>query len=84
MTDDVLAELRELRAEVAKLARPQFQPPPLWSLADISEWLGQCDRTTRDTVKMPRFPQPVPGSSKNLRWFASEVIEWARVERRRK
>ncbi|PTB19571.1 hypothetical protein C9I57_17990 [Trinickia symbiotica] len=57
----------------------------LWAIAAISEWLQlSVDTVSRSVVTRPGFPrpvQPVPGTLARRRWFAGEVIRWARQNR---
>jgi hypothetical protein len=59
----------------------------LWDAAAIAEWLNlSVDTVSRSVVTRPGFPppvQPVPGPLARRRWFAGEVIRWARQNRGR-
>ncbi len=59
----------------------------LWDTGAIAEWLNlSVDTVTRAVVTRPGFPQPVQAVSGALarrRWFAGEVVRWARQNRGR-
>lgn len=57
----------------------------LWDVAAIAEWLQlSVDTVSRSVVTRPGFPTPlqaVSGPQARRRWFAGEVIRWARQNR---
>jgi hypothetical protein len=59
----------------------------LWDVAEIAEWLRlSVDTVSRSVVTRPGFPAPVQavaGALARRRWFAGEVIRWARQNRDR-
>lgn len=59
----------------------------LWDVAAIAGWLHlSIDTVSRFVVTRPGFPSPVqavPGALARKRWFAGEVIGWARQNRGR-
>lgn len=59
----------------------------LWDVTAIAEWLRlSADTVSRSVVTRPGFPepvQPVSGALTRRRWFAGEVICWARKNRSR-
>lgn len=59
----------------------------LWDVAAIAEWLQlSVDTVSRAVVTRPGFPVPVQavaGALARRRWFAGEVIRWARQNRGR-
>lgn len=59
----------------------------LWDVAAIAEWLQlSVDTVSRSVVTRPGFPTPVQAVSGALarrRWFAGEVVRWARQNRGR-
>lgn len=59
--------------------------PKLWSQEQIAHWLGLSESTVANrVVSRPSFPSPTlptgAGEGKK-RWFADEVIDWARCNR---
>ncbi len=55
--------------------------PQVWGYADIAKWLDKSERSVRDLTKTPRFPKSIDGLQYEPRWFADEVVEWARRNR---
>lgn len=59
----------------------------LWDIEGIAAWLGlSVDTVSRSVVTRPGFPspvQPVVGRLARRRWFAGEVVRWARQHRGR-
>lgn len=57
----------------------------LWGIEAIAEWLDlSVDTVSRHVVTRAGFPQPVQavaGSLTRRRWFAGEVVRWARQNR---
>lgn len=85
-TIDVEDLLPRIDALVAQLSKPQIGiENTLWDGEEIADWLHLSASTVKQRVVcQPGFPKPVqPGGSKNSqpRWFASEVITWARENR---
>jgi predicted DNA-binding transcriptional regulator AlpA len=77
--------LPELRRLVAALERPQKLAETLWSTDQIASWLGLSKATVELRVVSRRdFPaglRPVESKQAQRRWFASDVLEWARRNR---
>jgi hypothetical protein len=57
----------------------------LWSSDQIAQWLGLSKVTVEmRVVTRPGFPaafRPVNSKQAQRRWFANEVLEWARSNR---
>ena len=76
-----------LLALVAQLQRPSVAPTDeLWTAEDIAGYLKLAvDTTERRVVTRPDFPAPLQpcqtGTRAAKRWFAGEVITWARQSR---
>lgn len=65
------------------LERPQLKPEEtLWSSEQIASWLGLSKQTVElRVVTRPGFPaalRPVDSKQAQRRWFASDVMKWAR------
>jgi len=77
----LLAAISEL---VEQMRKPQVSADDvLWTFSDIAEYLKLSVFTIETkVVKRPDFPnalQPCPGRHQGQkRWFARDVIEWAR------
>lgn len=83
---DVKELLPRIDALIVQLSRPQISlENTLWDVEGIADWLHLSGSTVKQRVVcQPGFPKPVqPGGSKNSqpRWFAAEVIAWARENR---
>lgn len=82
----LLAALQDL---VAQLKRPQVPiEDQLWTAEDVADYLKLAtDTTERRVVTRPDFPvplQPCPtGKRAAKRWFATEVVAWAKKNRAR-
>lgn len=85
-------DLHELIASLQQLARAlsaqQNKAPVLWNAESIADWMGISPRSVARVTAQPDFPKPfVPagvegvGMNAQKRWFADEVIEWARRHR---
>lgn len=74
--------LPELRRLVAALERPKKLDETLWSTEQIAQWLGLSKQTVElRVVTRPDFPdalRPVATAQAQRRWFASDVLAWAR------
>lgn len=81
---ELVDALREL---VTKLSRPKVMPEDeLWTAEDIASYIKlAADTTERRVVTRPDFPAPLQpcltGKRATKRWFAGEVITWARQNR---
>lgn len=79
--------LDALKSLVLQLSQPRIQPADeLWTADDIAHYLKlSTDSTERRVVTRPGFPaalQPCDtGTRAARRWFAQEVITWARQNR---
>lgn len=67
---------------VAALEKPKKLDETLWSTEQISQWLGLSKHTVElRVVSRSDFPaslRPVESKQSQRRWFASDVLEWAR------
>lgn len=54
--------------------------PRLWTVEDIAAWMVLSKSAVYKMIRQPGFPQPVRPIAQP-RWFAEEVIEWARSHR---
>jgi hypothetical protein len=84
------ADVQALVGAVDRLVRSMAvnKAPALWSTEDIANWMGLAERTVMArVVTRPGFPEafaptgPSDGLNTQKRWFAEEVIEWARRHR---
>lgn len=81
---DILDRLADV---LAKAMRPTGVPldMQLWDVDTIGEWMGlSADTVSKNVVTRPAFPVPIqPTASRHAqkRWFAGEVIAWARQNR---
>lgn len=84
------ADVQALVSAVDRLVRSMAvsKAPALWSAEDIAKWMGLAERTVMArVVTRPGFPEafaptgPTDGLNTQKRWFAEEVIEWARRHR---
>ncbi|MFM2465178.1 hypothetical protein P0D87_16160 [Paraburkholderia sp. RL17-368-BIF-A] len=80
--DPVMALVTRVERLVAALEKPKKLDETLWSTEQIAQWLGLSKQTVElRVVTRPGFPAPLrPVDSKKAqrRWFASDVLEWAR------
>jgi len=80
----LLAAIKDL---VTQLSGPRVTPADeLWTADDIATYLKlAADTTERRVVTRPDFPAPLQpcltGTRAAKRWFAGEVITWARQNR---
>lgn len=87
--EDQTELLVALKALVIQLSGPRVTPADeLWTAEDIASYLKLAvDTTERRVVTRPDFPAPLQpcltGKKAAKRWFAGEVIEWARRNRSR-
>jgi hypothetical protein len=87
MTNDGSQFLEVLLVRLDKLTKALELKgfPAMWSTEQIANWMGLSETTVAGrVVTRLGFPQPVvPTGSREAqkRWFADEVIEWARVNR---
>lgn len=81
---DVPMLLKKLDKLVDTLTHKSDQPI-LWSSEQAGEWFGLSEHTFRYKVSVrPGFPEPVSPAGTlecKKRWFADEVVEWARLNR---
>lgn len=81
---ELVSALKEL---VLQLSAPRVMPADeLWTSDDIARYLKlAADTTERRVVTRPDFPAPLQpcltGARAAKRWFAAEVITWARQNR---
>jgi hypothetical protein len=84
-----MSELQELLPAltrlVAALEKPRKLEETLWSTEQIGEWLGLSKQTVEmRVVTRPGFPaalRPVDSKQAQRRWFASDVLHWARTNK---
>lgn len=84
-----MSELQELLPAltrlVAALEKPRKLEETLWSSEQIGKWLGLSKQTVElRVVTRPGFPaalRPVDSKQAQRRWFASDVLEWARMNK---
>ncbi len=80
--EQFLAELRRL---VAALEQPKKLEETLWSTEQIAKWFGLSKATVElRVVTRPDFPpgvRPVDSAQAQRRWFASDIVDWARRNR---
>lgn len=73
--------LQSINRLVAALEKPKAEET-LWSAEQIASWLGLSKQTVEmRVVTRPGFPaalRPVDSKQAQRRWFASDVIDWAR------
>jgi len=84
-TSRLFEKLDELLVHLKRPAVPAQDA--LWTNQDIADWLQlSLDTVERRVMTRPEFPaplQPCPtGQRAAKRWFAGEVIQWARQHRR--
>jgi len=85
MSEDLIKNLERIAKamEASASALKVSKAPELWTTEDIANWLKLKNSEVRDRiVKMPTFPAPFsPTQSKQGHkvWFATDVIEWARI-----
>lgn len=85
--EDQTELLVALKALVIQLSTPRVMPADeLWTAEDIASYLKlAADTTERRVVTRPDFPAPLQpcltGARAAKRWFAAEVITWARQNR---
>ncbi len=80
------ASLQELLPVLTRLVyaleKPKKPEETLWSVEQIAQWLGLSKQTVElRVVTRPDFPaglRPVETKQAQRRWFASDVLEWAR------
>lgn len=81
------AGMAELMARLDKLvvALSVKSAPALWNAEQIGEWIGLSEYTVKQKVVCQEgFPAPVKATGLkdcSRRWFADEVIDWARKHR---
>ena len=68
---------------IAALEKPRLAPDEtLWSSEQIANWFGLSQQTVEvRVVTRPGFPaalRPVDSKQAQRRWFAADVMEWAR------
>jgi len=82
--DHLLSKLDELLVQLKRSTIPVNES--LWTNQDIAAWLQlSLDTVERRVITRPEFPAPVQpchtGQRAAKRWFAGEVIKWARQHR---
>lgn len=77
--------LPTLERLAAALDKPKSLAETLWSSEQIAEWFGLSKVTVEARVVTRKgFPaaiRPVESKQAQRRWFASDVVEWARSNR---
>ncbi|MBB3259964.1 hypothetical protein F4827_005036 [Paraburkholderia bannensis] len=67
---------------VAALEKPKRLDETLWTTEQIAQWLGLSKQTVElRVITRPDFPgglRPVDSVQAQRRWFASDVLDWAR------
>lgn len=87
LPEDQAELVSALKALVVQLSAPRVMPQDeLWTCDDIASYLKlSADSTERRVVTRPDFPTPLQpcltGKRAAKRWFAAEVIDWARKNR---
>lgn len=82
---EILAE--KLAEALSRALKPSTVPidVQLWDLEAVAAWMGlSIDTVGRNVITRAAFPTPIkPTNSPQAqkRWFAGEVIEWARRNR---
>ncbi len=78
------------RKELKQTKKPaeavHFAPIPvenaLWTATDVGKYLKVSTYTTQTkVVHKPGFPTPIVPAGGEKRWFAGEVINWAKQQR---
>ncbi|WNC88882.1 hypothetical protein RI103_14435 [Paraburkholderia sp. FT54] len=85
-TDDaynVACLVSKMERIINALEKPRLAPEDtLWTSEQNANWLGMSKQTVEvRVVTRPGFPasfRPVDSKQAQRRWFASDVIEWAR------
>jgi predicted DNA-binding transcriptional regulator AlpA len=82
-TIDPVAELlSRVDRLVAALEKPKKLDETLWSSEQIAQWLGLSKITVEMRVvtrgDFPAALRPVESKQAQRRWFASDVLDWAR------
>ena len=81
-TIDPIEALVERIVEALERRKPRKLEETLWSVEQIAGWLSLSKVTVElRVVTRPGFPAPIrPVDTKQAqrRWFASDVVEWAR------
>lgn len=79
---DGAALIQQIERLVSAVERPKRLDETLWSSEQIAQWLGLSKQTVEiRVVTRPGFPaalRPVESKQAQRRWFASDVLEWAR------
>lgn len=82
---DLQALLPMLARLVTALEKPKALDETLWSTEQIAQWLGLSKQSVElRVVSRPDFPaalRPVDSTQAQRRWFASDVLTWARANR---
>lgn len=83
---DIERLLPRIEVLIALLSRPETEiADRLWGADEIAEWMRLSPSTIKQRVIcQPGFPKPFqPGGLEHSqsRWFASEIIKWAREHR---
>jgi predicted DNA-binding transcriptional regulator AlpA len=83
MTEAIIDEFVHRLIAAMDLQKPKKLTETLWNAEQVAEWFG-LSRVTVDTrvITRPDFPKalrPVDSKQSQRRWFASDVVEWART-----
>lgn len=84
-----LQDLHELLPMLSRLVhaleKPKRLDETLWSTEQIAQWLGLSKQSVElRVVTRPDFPsalRPVASAQAQRRWFASDVLDWARANK---
>ena len=82
MTTDI--NIEQALIELAKQLTANQVPVQdrLWTSKDIADYMHLSDFTVcQKVVTQPTFPTPTQPTGSTKRWFAGEVITWARHNR---
>lgn len=85
ITIDATEFLARMERLVSAIEKPKRLDETLWSTDQIAQWLGLSKPTVElRVVTRKDFPaalRPVETKQAQRRWFASDVLEWARSNR---
>lgn len=85
ITIDATEFLAQMERLVSAVEKPKRLDETLWSSDQIAQWLGLSKITVELRVvtraDFPKAFRPVESKQAHRRWFASEVLEWARSNR---
>jgi hypothetical protein len=80
-TVDPLEQIVERLIAAFEKQKPKRLEETLWSVEQVADWFGLSKVTVEArVVTRPDFPaaRPVDSKQAQRRWFASDVVEWAR------